>query len=87
VKTTETKYTVDVVGKAWSGHQIGMSFDFDHPPTDEEIKARTGDFEKAYDWRITETKTVTEHSTTLDWYSEHSEDLFADAMFPEEMPG
>ena len=78
-----TRYQVRVIGATWEGFDATYSYEFDHVPTEAEVKQRAGDFQSIADYQVIEiTRTgdwereVTTRKVVRDWESEDSEDTY-----------
>ena len=60
MRHTNVVYTAHVNGWAWAGYEASTEYEFDHKPSDAEIQARAGDFERIESFTITRTTTLTE---------------------------
>jgi hypothetical protein len=55
---TFTKWTALVTGTVWQGYEGETEYSFDHLPSEAEIIARAGDFERVTEVEVIETKTT-----------------------------
>lgn len=87
MQTKQVSFTVDVVGRIWSGHTGTYSYHFVTFPGETAIRAKAGDFESITDYEVTRitaggdwSHSWTRRKVIRAWQDEANRDIYLESV-------